>query len=196
LEKWGIGEQLRKSDERISPKKLVLMSNPFNQAFDEKVVLLPAINPDVTIIHVQKVDRNGNVRIEGLTFSDVEQAKASTNLIVTCEEVCEVETLRSLPQLNQLPSFFPDAVVELSKGAHPTQCYNYYDLDSNFLYAVIEASKNDATLSIFLEEYIFGVTDHEQYLEKIGRDVFYEITADPGLGYKSNLNRKDLRDYS
>ena len=196
LKKWGIDEQFRKSDDRISPKKLVLMSNPFNSAFNEKVVLLPAINPDVTIIHAQKVDRQGNVRIEGLTFSDVEQAKAATNLIITCEEVCEEETLRSRPQLNQLPSFFPDAVVKLSKGAHPTQCYNYYDLDTNFLYAMIEASKNDTTLSTFLEGHVFGVTDHEQYLEKIGHDVFYEISADPGLGYKSNLNRKDLRNYS
>jgi len=191
IEEWGIDERMRQSDGRIAPKKLILLNNPFNLESDEKVVLLPAINPDVTIIHAQKVDREGNVRIEGLSFSDVEQAKAAKHLIVTCEEICENEALRSQPQLNQLPSFFPDAIIKVPKGAHPTQCYNYYDLDVYFLPALIEASKNEGTLCTFFEEYVFSSKDHEDYLAKLGNEVFYEIKADPCIGYRSNLNREN-----
>ena len=192
IEKWGLDDKFRQSDERIASKKLLIMRNPFNQKFDEKVVLLPAINPDVTIIHAQKVDREGNVRIEGLSFSDVEQAKASKYLIVTCEEVCDNETLRSQPQLNQIPSYFPDAIVKIPTGAHPTQCYNYYDLHVYFLNCLIEASKNETALSTFLEDYVYGVSDHGSYLAKVGDEPLEEIKADPWLGYKRNLKRKKL----
>jgi len=191
LEKWGMDEGFRKSNRRISPKKLVISTNPFNPSNDEKVVLLPAINPDVTIIHAQKVDREGNVRIEGLTFSDVEQAKAAKHLIVTCEEIVDNEVLLAEPQLNQVPSFFVDAVVKVPKGAHPTQCYNYYDLDVLFLHEIIDASRDERDLSRFLERFVIGVTGHNEYLDKLGAKVFQEIEADSGLGYKSGLNRRN-----
>lgn len=190
IEKWGFDKEFRRSDARISPQKLVVMKNPFNSSADERVVLLPAINPDVSIIHVQKVDTQGNVRIEGLTFADVELAKAARHLIVTCEEIVENTALRSNPQLNQLPLFFVDAIVKAPKGAHPTQCYNYYDIHIEFLYNLIDASKSDATLSEFLQQYIFGVTDYEEYLEKVGPEIFQKIHADPCLGYRANLDRR------
>ncbi|MBE9573006.1 MAG: CoA transferase subunit A, partial [Proteobacteria bacterium] len=190
IEKWGFDKEFRGSDARISPQKLIVMKNPFNLSADERVVLLPAINPDVSIIHVQKVDTQGNVRIEGLTFADVELAKAARHLIVTCEEVVENTALRSDPQLNQLPSFFVDAIVKAPKGAHPTQCYNYYDIDIEFLYSLIDASRSDDTLSEFLREYIFGVTDYEEYLGKLGSKIFHKISADPCLGYRANLERR------
>jgi len=190
VNKWGMDEKFRKSDGRISSKKLIVSTNPFNPNTDEKVILLPAINPDVTIIHAQKVDGQGNVRIEGLTFSDVEQAKAAKSLIVTCEEIVDNAVLLAEPQLNHLPRFFVDAVVKVPKGAHPTQCYNYYDLDVRFLYDLIGASRDERDLSRFLEKFVFGVANHEEYLEKLGEKVFQEIEADSGLGYKSGLNRR------
>lgn len=190
IEKWGFDKKFRKSDGRISPQKLIVMKNPFNSSADEKVVLLPAINPDVSIIHAQKVDTQGNVRIEGLTFADVELAKAARCLIVTCEEIVKGTVLRSQPQLNQLPSFFVDAIVKVPKGAHPTQCYNCYDIHTEFLYNLIDASKSDATLSEFLEQYVYGVTNHNEYLEKLDQEIFDKISADPNLGYRANLDRK------
>jgi glutaconate CoA-transferase subunit A len=195
VKKWGMDEAFRKSDGKISPKKLIVATDPFNSNTDEKVVLLPAINPDVTIIHAQKVDRQGNVRIEGLTFSDIEQAKAAKYLIVTCEEIVDNEVLSREPQLNHLPSFFVDAVVKAPKGAHPTQCYNYYDLDVRFLYDLIHASRDDSTLSRYLEKFVFGISDHNEYLDKLGEKVFREIEADSGLGYKSGLNRKNEKNF-
>lgn len=193
VKKWGMDEGFRKHNRRISSKKLIISRNPFNPDSDEKVVLLPAINPDVTIIHAQKADREGNVRIEGLTFSDVEQAKAAKHLIVTCEEIIEHEVLLAEPQLNHLPSFFVDALIKVPKGAHPTQCYNYYDLDVPFLRELIGASRDDREFFKFLDTFVMGVADHIEYLDKLGEKVFKEIEADSGLGYKSGLSRRTVK---
>ena len=71
-------------------RKMVVMDNPFDGWMDTpKVVLVPAIQTDVTILHVQKADRQGTGRIHGLTFADVEQAKSAKHLILTCEELVE-----------------------------------------------------------------------------------------------------------
>ncbi len=189
IDRWGFDKEFRESDAKISSQKLIVMRNPFKLSEDEGVVLLPAINPDVTIIHTQKADTEGNIRIEGLTFADVEQAKAAHFLVVTTEEIVENTALRCQPQLNQLPSFFVDAVVKVSKGAHPTQCYNYYDIHTEFLYSLLNASKSDDKLASFLEQYVWGIGDHNEYVETIGKESFEEISATPNLGYRANLNR-------
>ena len=190
VKRWALDDEFRNSDKRISTKKLITITNPFDPNSKEEVVLLPAINPDVTIIHAQKVDTQGNVRIEGLTFSDVEQAKSAKNLIVTCEEVVDHNVLSEQPQLNHLPSFFLDAVVQVPNGAHPTQCYNYYDLDGSFIRDMINASRDDRDLSSFLENFVICIKEHKEYLEKLGAKVFKEIKADSGVGYKSGLDRR------
>jgi len=88
INKWGFSSQFRQENSRLPDQKLIEMENPFENWCDtKKVVLVPAINPDVTIIHVQKADFQGNCRIDGLPFVDVEQAKAAENLIITCEEL-------------------------------------------------------------------------------------------------------------
>lgn len=190
IDRWGFDKEFRKSDNRISSQKLIVMSNPFQLSGDEKVVLLPAINPDVTIIHAQKADTEGNIRIEGLTFADVEQAKAARFLIVTTEEIVENTALRCQPQLNQLPFIFADAVVKVSKGAHPTQCYNYYDMHTEFLYHLLDCSKSDDDFASFLEQYVWKIGNHEEYVDKLGQEIFGEISATANLGYRSNLKRK------
>ncbi|MDP4725914.1 MAG: CoA transferase subunit A, partial [Desulfobacterales bacterium] len=124
IDKWGFPAELRKTDPKIPNQKLVVMENPLDGWGDaDRVVLVPAINPDVTILHVQKTDAQGTVRIEGLTFADVEQAKAARHLIVTCEELVDVDDLRAAPDHNQIPFFCVDAVVPVPWGAFPTACY-------------------------------------------------------------------------
>jgi acyl CoA:acetate/3-ketoacid CoA transferase beta subunit len=178
--KWGFS---------VSPKLLVV-KNGFKPSGNEEVILLPAINPEVTILHVQKVDTEGNVRIEGLTFADVEQAKAARSLIVTTEEIVENTALRSQPQLNQIPSFFVDAVVKVPKGAHPTQCFNYYDVHTEFLYDLLKASRSDEGIATFLERHVFGVKDHDEYLERLDKRILHEISATPCMGYCATLDRR------
>ncbi|MEJ2659841.1 MAG: CoA-transferase, partial [Desulfobacteraceae bacterium] len=96
--KWGFGSEMRRAESRLPDKKLCVIDNPFGQwAQASKLVLVPAINPDVTIVHAQCADRTGTVRIHGLTFADVEQARAARRVIVTCEELVDGDRLRDNP---------------------------------------------------------------------------------------------------
>lgn len=191
INKWGFSEEYRSSIPEIPDKKLVVMDNPFNHLADiPKVVLVPAINPDVTIIHVQKADRQGTARIEGLTFADLEQARAAKHLIMTCEELVSAESLRKNPDHNHIPYFCVDAVVHIPFGAYPTACYRYYDYDPYFLKLYKSVAEKDDTYERYLDDYIFGTQNHEQFLEKIGREKLDNIKADTRTGYAVNLDRK------
>ena len=115
---------------KIAPKKYSFMQNPFNDK-EDRYVLLPALNPDVTIIHAQYVGDDGTVRMKGLTFADIEEAKSADTVIVTCEEIVPRSFIRHDPDQNSLPAFFVDAIIKAPYGAHPTACYSFYDYDAD-----------------------------------------------------------------
>ena len=191
IDKWGFPAELRKTDPKIPNQKLVVMDNPLDGWGDaDRVVLVPAINPDVTILHVQKADAQGTVRIEGLTFADVEQAKAARRLIVTCEELVEVEVLRASPDQNQIPFFCVDAVVPVPWGAFPTACYRYYDYDPIYFNQYRQAAMDDERYRTYLEMFVYGVPDHQTLIEKVGPRRLDAIKADPRTGYAVNLDRR------
>lgn len=191
IDKWGFPAELRKTDPKIPNQKLLVMENPLDGWGDaDRVVLVPAINPDVTILHVQKADNQGTVRIEGLTFADVEQAKAARHLIVTCEELVDVDVLRTAPDQNQIPFFCVDAVVPVPWGAFPTACYRHYDYDPVYLNQYRRAAMDDERYRIYLETFIYGVPDHRTLIEAVGRRRLDAIKADPRTGYAVNLDRR------
>lgn len=191
IEKWGFSRQMRSEDPRLPDQKLWVMDNPFGSWGDApKLVLVPAINCDVTIIHVQKADLEGTVRMEGLSFSDVEQAKCAKHLIVTCEELVSSDFLKAGPDQNQIPSFCVDAVVHIPYGAYPTACYRYYDYDPAYLNAYRKNAEDDALYKAYLEEFVYGVPDHQGLLNKIGNGRLDAIKADPRTGYAVGLDRR------
>jgi glutaconate CoA-transferase subunit A len=175
---------------KVARKKYVTMDNPFSDEAHDPVVLLPALNPDVALIHTQYVGEDGTVRIKGLTFADLEQAKAADTVIVTCEEIVPRSFIRLDPDQNSLPSFFIDAVVKVPYGAHPTACYGFYDYDPRHLNLYKKAADDDTLFEAYLQEWILGVKSHEEYLEKIGVTQLQTIKADPVLGYAVGLDRK------
>lgn len=186
LNKEGFSSELR-SDPKIVSKKFVMMDCPFT---GEKVVLLPAIQPDITIIHAQVVDAQGTVRIYGQNFGDEQQAKAAKKVIVTCEEIVQPEELREFPEHNCIPFFRVNAIVKVPYGAHPYACYRYYDYDPEFLRMYHERARDDASFKEFLDEYIYGASGWEEYLEKIGGDEkLRKLRADKKLGYAPKLKR-------
>ncbi len=189
VKRWGFDAEMRQRDPRLPNRKLVVMDDPFAEGDPEPVVLVPAINPDVTVIHAQQADTQGTVRIAGLTFADVEQARAARYVIVTCEELVEPEVLRAEPDRNQIPFFAVDAVVHVPYGAHPTACYGFYDYDAQHLNAYRELASDDARFAAYLDEYVTGVSDHAEYLEKIGVEALERIRAVPPFGYAPGLVR-------
>jgi len=191
VSRWGFGSQMRQADPKLPDQKLCVIDNPFGQwARATKLVLVPAINPDVTIIHVQQADRAGTVRIDGLTFADVEQAKAARKVIVTCEELVNGDVLRENPGANQLPFFCVDAVVHLPMGAYPTACYGYYDYDPAYLNAYRNQAQDEARYAAYLARCIFGVADHDELLRLQDADQLERIKADPRTGYAVGLDRR------
>jgi glutaconate CoA-transferase subunit A len=191
IDKWGFPAELRRTDPKMPNQKLVVMENPLDGWGDaDRLVLVPAINPDVTILHVQKADAQGTVRIQGLTFADVEQAKAARRLIVTCEELVEVDALRAAPDQNQIPFFCVDAVVPVPWGAFPTACYRYYDYDPVYLNQYRQAALDDERYRTYLETFVYGVPDHHTLIDRVGRGRLDAIKADPQTGYAVTLDRR------
>lgn len=192
LRKWGFSPEFREAEARLPREKLLVMDNPFHRQDEDpvKVVLLPAINPDVTIIHVQKAGREGTVSIDGLTFADVEQAKAARYLIVSCEKLVAEEEMRQQPENNQLPFFLVDAVVLQPYGAYPTACYGCYDYDPEYLQMYKQAAKDEVLYASYLEEYIYGVENHEQLCSLVGVDRLRRIKAVSPQGYAAGLDRR------
>ncbi|MFP3975648.1 MAG: CoA transferase subunit A [Dehalococcoidia bacterium] len=190
VDKWGFSSEERKTDPRLPDEKLIVTENPFGSWGDaSKVVLLPAITTDVTIIHAQKADPGGTARINGLTFADVEQAKSARHLIVTCEELVDSGELREDPDQNQLPFFCVDAVVHVPYGAYPTACYRYYDYDPAYLNQYREWAADDQKYKEYLDRFVHGVDGHEELLSLIGKERLDIIKADTRTGYAVNLDR-------
>ena len=188
---WGFPSELRQQDPKIPDQKLVVLDNPFDGWSDtKKVVLVPAVNPDVTVLHVQKADPMGTVRIDGLPYADIEQAKAARRLIITCEELVEVDDLRQRPDQNQIPFFCVDAVVHVPWGAYPTACYRHYDYDPTYLYAYGKAAKDDTDYWKYLNTYVYGTRDHADLLSGIETDQLEKIKADIRTGYAVGLDRR------
>jgi glutaconate CoA-transferase, subunit A len=190
LEKWGFPKDLREADPGIPDDKLKVIDNPFpGWCGTEKLVAVPAIHPDVTLIHAQKADAQGTVRIQGLTYADIEQAKSAKHLIVTCEEIVDADELRKDPDTNTLPHFLTDAVCRVPFGAFPTACYYYYDYDADFLTRHEMFAKNDARYEAYLQKYILETADHREFLDLIGPAALDKIKADPRTGYATGMNR-------
>ena len=190
VEKWGFSRSFRQSDPKIVNEKLRIIDNPFGDWGDaRKVVLVPAIRPDVTFLHVQKADAMGTCRIEGLSFADVEQAKASRHVVVSCEELVESDVLRREPEQNQLPFLHVSAVCHVPFGGYPTAVYRYYDYDSDYLRAYADAAKKDALFKAFQNRHVYGVADHRAFLDLIGPDRLDAIRADKRTGYAHNMKR-------
>jgi glutaconate CoA-transferase subunit A len=190
LEKWGFPKSLRTSDPKIVDKKLAIMDNPFgNWTGASKVVLVPAINPDITIIHVQRADAMGTCSIQGLSFADIEQVKASKKVIVTCEKLVEKTELRQNPDLNQIPFIHVSAVCHVPYGGYPSAVFGCYDYDSEYLRNYAIAAKDLDKFRTYQDRYIYGVKNHEEFLTRVGQRRMDAIKADPRTGYAVNMKR-------
>jgi len=174
---------------KVAKKKVHVMADPFGHT-DDDVALLPALTPDVSLIHAQQVSTDGTVRIRGLTFADLEQCKAASAVVVTCEEIVPDDYLRLDPDHNALPPFLVDAVVPLPYGAHPTASPYYYDYDPQHLNLYKVAAKDDELWAAYLDEWVYGVEHWDAYLDKIGGAQLARIRANTVSGYAQGLDRR------
>lgn len=193
LYEQGFDETVRALDPAIPCRKLAVMDDPFAEpeTKPDRLVLVPAVNPDLTVIHAQKADVHGYTSMEGLTFSDAEQVKAARKVIVTCEEIVDSQIFKDRPETVNIPGFCVDAVVEVPFGAYPTACYRYYDYDPAFLEWYKDMAADHVNFSGYMAEYIRQTSDHDGFMEKaLGGETAAALLADPEKGYSVNLRRK------
>jgi glutaconate CoA-transferase, subunit A len=184
----GFPPELR-CENGVACEKVIVIDDPFGHE-DDEVVLLPALTPDVSVIHAQQVSTDGTVRIKGLTFADLEQCKAASAVIVTCEEIVPESYLRLDPDQNALPPFLVDAVVPVPYGAHPTACGYFYDYDPVHLNLFKRVAKDDEQWQAYLEDWVYGIESWDAYLDKIGGAQLARIRANTVAGYAPGLDRR------
>ena len=133
----------------------------------EALATVPALNPDVTIVHAQRADAGGNTQLWGLVGVQKEAAFAARRVIVVVEELVDSSVVRADPNRTLIPGSIVDAVVVEPWGAHPSYVYDYYDRDNDFYVAWESISRDPERLSRWLAEYVYGVKDRVQYMSKV-----------------------------
>jgi glutaconate CoA-transferase, subunit A len=123
------------------------VSDPYSGA---EVYVIPALRPDVALIHVQEADELGNARIWGSVFEDVLMVQAAASVIITAERIVDGSAFEAQPELTDISSLFVTAVVEAPEGAKPLSCYGLYEFDRAYLAAYLSASRDVDSLDRFL----------------------------------------------
>ena len=134
----------------------------------ERLATVPALNPDVTIVHAQRADAQGNTQIWGLLGVQKEAAFASRRVIVVVEELVDESIIRADPNRTLIPGLVVDAVVIEPWGAHPSYAQGYYDRDNEFYVQWEAISRDPAGLGRYLDEFVHGVRDRSEYVERCG----------------------------
>lgn len=147
-------------DNPIFEKTYKRTSDPYT---GKEIIVSPAIQPDVAIIHVPRADIYGNVVHLGSVVADDLLAKASTHTIVTCDEIVTNDSIRADPRRTTIPGHYIDMVVQVPYGAHPLSCHGIYNHDEDHIKSYVKGD-----IDAYLQEYVFGVKDHFEYLEKFG----------------------------
>jgi glutaconate CoA-transferase subunit A len=134
----------------------------------EQLATVPALNPDVTIVHAQRADAQGNAQIWGLLGVQKEAAFASRRVIVVVEELVDERVIRADPNRTLIPGIAVNAVVVEPWGAHPSYAQGYYDRDNAFYVDWEPISRDPARLAAYLDEYVYGVRDRAEYVARCG----------------------------
>jgi acyl CoA:acetate/3-ketoacid CoA transferase alpha subunit len=144
-----------------------VVTDPFT---GDPICLIPALILDVGLIHVHRADKHGNAQIEGISGFGAELARSSKRLIISAEEIVDTEVFRNQPDRTLIPYYLVDAVVEAPFGSHPGEMCYVYDRDESQIREWVEASKDAQNTKAYLDKYIYGVNNHQEYLDLVGKD--------------------------
>jgi acyl CoA:acetate/3-ketoacid CoA transferase alpha subunit len=151
---------------RYSGAKIV--KEPF---LGKKICLVPAVNPDVALVHVNQCDIYGNARVFGASASPLETAMAAKKLIISTEEIIPHEEIRKNPGKTLIPYYFVDAVVEAPFGAYPGAVPGLYSSDPQAFGELVQAGDDEGKMQEYLDKCVYKVKSHQDFLEKcVGQD--------------------------
>jgi glutaconate CoA-transferase subunit A len=147
----------------------------------KRLTLLPALYPDVGVIHVHEADVYGNARIKGILIMDGDLSKAAKRLIITTERLISNDEIRRNPTSTSIPFYLVDAVCEVRYGAYPgTMPYKYFS-DEEHLREWLNVQKDEAEFRKFLNRNIYDCPDHYEYVRRNG-----------GIEKMNKLRQKEL----
>jgi glutaconate CoA-transferase subunit A len=154
------------------------------EVFGEKLLAVPALQPDVALVHAQWADTEGNLVIEGESY-DVEAVKAAKRTIATVERLISPLEMRRLGK-NVIPRYKIEHLVEQPYGAHPTSCFPFYAHDVRHILEYAEAAQTQEGLDAYLDRYVHGPQSNEAYLEAaadVERLIKLERIMSEGIRY-------------
>ena len=151
-----------------------------------EVITVPALNPDVAIVHVQRADKDGNAHLWGIVGEQKEVAFASKRVILTAEEIVDEAVIRSDPNRTLIPGFIVCAVCHVPGAAHPSYAQGYYDRDNDFYLKWDKISENAETVKTYLDEWVYGVKDRLEYWQKLGAETHKRLKVKARYSEKIN----------
>jgi glutaconate CoA-transferase subunit A len=152
----------------------------------KEVITVPALNPDVAIVHVQRADKHGNAHLWGIIGEQKEAAFAAERVILTAEEIVDEEIIRSDPNRTLIPGFIVDAVCHAPFACHPSYAQGYYDRDNEFYLGWDKVSESAESVRAYLEEWVYGVKDRDEYWEKLGQAAHDRLKIKPRMSETIN----------
>jgi glutaconate CoA-transferase, subunit A len=169
---------LPKANPRIVP-----IESPYG---DETVYAVPALHPDVAIVHAQRADATGDTQIWGLLGCQKEAAFAAERVIVVVEELVDEATIRRDPNRTVIPGLIVDAVVVQPRACHPSYAQGYYDRDNRFYLEWDQVARDPERLEAWLDEWVYGLSSHDEYVEKLGEERWASLA--PGEAWSDPVN--------
>jgi len=131
----------------------------------ERLAAVPAINPDVTILHAQRADRQGNVSLHGIVGAQREAAFAARALVVTVEEI--VDALPPAMNGIVLPHWIVSAVAVCPGGAYPSYVQDHYARDNGFYQRWDTIARDRDGFRAWMERHVLGCRDHASFLKSL-----------------------------
>jgi glutaconate CoA-transferase subunit A len=150
------------------------------------VIVVPALNPDVAIVHVQRADKNGNAHLWGIIGEQKEAAFAAKKVILTAEEIVDESVIRSDPNRTMIPMNIVDAVCHVPFASHPSYSQGYYDRDNEFYLAWDKISESPESVKKYLDEWVYGVKDRNAYWKKLGEKTHKRLKVKAKYSEKIN----------
>jgi glutaconate CoA-transferase subunit A len=166
---------------------IVPMTSPY--ADGTEVYVVPPLRPDVAIVHAQRADVNGDAQIWGLLGCQKEAAFAAERVIVVVEEIVDEAVIRRDPNRTVIPGVAVDAVVEEPFGCHPSFTQGYYDRDNAFYLDWDRIAREAASLDAWLDEWVYGLESHREYVEKWGAAHWDALRPAPALSGEVDYGR-------
>ena len=158
------GSDMMNSSQWMGENKLKLLEDPFGSGTEH--ALVPALCPDVGCFHAQRADEEGNVQLWGNLADGPWSFRACKKLVVSVEEIVSREEIGRDPNRTVVPAYKVAAVVEIPYGSHPKQSQGFYKEDRDFLFDYVKQSKDPDSWKRFMDEWIYGVSDRMEYMEK------------------------------